>query len=310
VHNTFIFMEYFFIFLKGFAMGAANVIPGVSGGTIAFITGIYERLIDALKSFDLKAIAYLLKFDLKGFAKHVDFAFLAALGLGVVSSILTLAKVLKFAFEHYPTMVWAFFFGLIFASIFSVGKMVKHWGGTQIVSLIVGLAAAVGLAFMTPAAPNSHPLYLGICGVAAMCSMIIPGISGSFVLLLMGNYKLIMLDAVDNLRQMNFAESLPLLIPVGVGAVLGLIALSHVLSWLFKRYHDVAVSLIAGFVAGSLMIIWPWKLPIYSEEIPDKVIGWHREFPHLDQGATWAAFGLIAVGVVIMVVMEKLSSKE
>jgi len=291
-------------------MGAANVIPGVSGGTIAFITGIYERLIDALKSFNVKAVAYLLKFDFKGFAKHVDFGFLASLGFGVVLSVLTLAKVLKFAFEHYPTMVWAFFFGLIFASIFSVGKMVNRWGVGQVVSLVIGLASAVSLAFMTPAAPNAHPLYLMVCGVAAMCSMIIPGISGSFVLLLMGNYKLIMLDAVDNLRQMHFAESLPLLIPVGIGAVVGLIALSHVLSWLFKRYHDVAVSLIAGFVAGSLMIIWPWKEAVYSEDIPDKVVAWNRQLPDFSQSATWGALGLILLGVVIMIVMEKLSAKK
>jgi len=225
-------------------------------------------------------------------------------------SVLTLAKVLKFAFEHYPTMVWAFFFGLIFASIFSVGKMVNRWGVGQVVSLVIGLASAVSLAFMTPAAPNAHPLYLMVCGVAAMCSMIIPGISGSFVLLLMGNYKLIMLDAVDNLRQMHFAESLPLLIPVGIGAVAGLIALSHVLSWLFKRYHDVAVSLIAGFVAGSLMIIWPWKEAVYSEDIPDKVVAWNRQLPDFSQSATWGALGLILLGVVIMIVMEKLSAKK
>jgi putative membrane protein len=304
-------MEYFFIFLKGFAMGAANVIPGVSGGTIAFITGIYERLIDALKSFNIKALRYALKWDLKGFARHVDLGFLMALGLGVVSSIFTLAKVLKFAFEHYPTMVWAFFFGLIFASIYSVGKMVKHWRVAEVLSLLVGLGAAVSLAFMTPAEPNAHPLYLGLCGVAAMCSMIIPGISGSFVLLLMGNYKLIMLDAVDNLRQMHFAESLPLLIPVGIGAVLGLVALSHLLSWLFKRYHDTMVSLITGFVAGSLVIIWPWKTvgEFIMVKGKMKVISWNWELPDFSNTATWWAMALLLAGVGVMVVMEKLSAK-
>ena len=305
-------MEYFFIFLKGFAMGAANVIPGVSGGTIAFITGIYERLIDALKSFDLTAIRYLLKFDIAGFCKHVDLAFLAALGMGMVTSVLTLAKLLKYAFEVHPTWVGALFFGLIFASIFSVGKMVKHWRTMEVVALLLGLAVAVALAFMSPASENANPVYLAICGVAGMCSMIIPGISGSFILLLMGNYKLIVLDAVNNLRQMNFADSLPILIPVGIGAVLGLAVLSHVLSWLFKRYHDTAVALITGFVAGSLVIIWPWKKIAESITVKGKVkvLAWEREFPDMMISDTWIAFAWLALGIALIVLMEKLSAKN
>lgn len=290
-------------------MGAANVIPGVSGGTIAFITGIYERLIDALKSFDLKAVRYLLKFDLGGFAKHVDFGFLTALGLGVVASILTLAKVLKEAYKHEPIMVDAFFFGLILASIFSVGRLVKKWRFVEIVALLLGLGAAVSLAFLSPASENSSPAYLSLCGVAGMCSMIIPGISGSFILLLMGNYQLIVLDAVNDLRQMNFADSLPILIPVVVGAVVGLVALSHILSWLFKRYHDTAVALIAGFVAGSLVIIWPWKSAIYSAAVKDKVVSWERHFPDFGQTNTWIALAWLVGGIAIIAVMEKLSAK-
>ncbi len=302
-------MEYLFIFLKGFAMGAANVIPGVSGGTVAFITGIYERLIDALKSFDIKAIRLLLKLDIKALAAHVDLAFLAALGSGVLISVFTLAKGLKWAFADYPVLVGAFFFGLIFASIFSVGKMVKCWRVTEVVALVIGLAIAVALAFLPPANENTHPVYLLVCGIASMCSMIIPGISGSFILLLMGNYELIMLDAVNNLRQLNLAESLPILIPVGIGAVLGLIALSRVLSWLFKRYHDTAVSLITGFVAGSLVIIWPWKSIAESVTINGKVkvIAWQREWPDFSQGNTWTAMAILAFGIGLIVLMEKLS---
>lgn len=304
-------MEFLFIFLKGFAMGAANVIPGVSGGTVAFITGIYERLIDALKSFDIKAIRLLLKFDIKAFADHVDLGFLMALGSGVIVSVFSLAKVLKWAFADYPVLVGAFFFGLIFASVFSVGKMVKHWRVTEGLALAIGLAIAVALAFMSQASENTNPIYLLGCGVASMCSMIIPGISGSFILLLMGNYQLIMLDAINNLRQMNLAESLPILIPVGIGAVLGLVALSHVLSWLFKRYHDTAVSLITGFVAGSLVIIWPWKSIAESVTVNGKVkvIAWQRELPDFSLGNTWAAMAILAGGIAIIVLMEKLSKK-
>ena len=290
-------------------MGAANVIPGVSGGTIAFITGIYERLIEALKSCDGKALRYLLKFDFGRFAKRIDFGFLAALGAGAVASVLTLAKVLKEAYGSHPVLVDAFFFGLILASIFSVGRMVKRWSLLGIVALLLGLGLAVWLAFLSPASENSHPLYLMACGIAGMCSMIIPGVSGSFILLLMGNYQLVMLDAVNNLRQFNFADSLPILIPVAIGAVLGLIVLSRVLSWLFRRYHDTAVALITGFVAGSLVIIWPWKQAVYSKAVADKVIAYDRHLPDLTNSSAWIAIACLIGGIAVIVVTEKLSSK-
>ncbi len=301
-------MEYLFVFLKGFAMGAANVIPGVSGGTIAFITGVYDRLINALKSCDISALKLILTGRFADFAKKIDLWFLVSLGLGAVTSILTLAKVLKHAYVAYPILVSAFFFGLILASIFSVARMVKHWGRREVVALSIGLAIAVGLSFLSQAAENSNPFYLAVCGVAAMCSMIIPGVSGSFILLLMGNYKLIMLNAVDDLRQFHLAEALPVLVPVGIGAVIGLVALSHVLSWLFRKYHDVAVSLITGFVAGSLVIIWPWKEPVYSADFPDKVITWKRMLPALESSTSYAALWII-IGIALIVVMEKVAKK-
>ncbi|MGB2402316.1 MAG: DUF368 domain-containing protein [Akkermansiaceae bacterium] len=303
-------MEYFFIFLKGFAMGAANVIPGVSGGTIAFITGVYERLIDSLKSFDLKALRLLLKGDLGGLAKQIDLGFLLALTLGVIASILTLAKVLKTAYVDHPILVNAFFFGLILASLFYVGKMVRRWGFVEIICLLLGVVVAAFLAFQSPAGENSNLVYLGACGVAGMCSMIIPGISGSFILLLMGNYQLIVLDAVNNLRQFKLTEALPILIPVAIGAVIGLFALSHILSWMFKKYHNAAVALITGFVAGSLAVIWPWKVPVYSLIITGKVVGWNRYFPDISKSSTWIAVAWLVGGIVVITVTEKLASKS
>lgn len=305
-------MEHFYTFLKGFAMGAANVVPGVSGGTIAFITGIYQRLLDALKSFDMKAIRLLLKFDLGGFAKHVDLGFLVSLGLGVLASILTLAKLLKEAYETSPVLVDAFFFGLILASIFSVGRMVKKWRPVEIVALLLGTGIAVWLAFLVPASENKNIAYLMICGVAGMCSMIIPGISGSFILLLMGNYKLIVLNAVNDLRAFKFAESLPILFPVGIGAVLGLIILSRVLSWLFKKYHDTAVALITGFVAGSLVIIWPWKKAAEFVIVDDKVkvLSWDRNLPDLQSTPAWVAIAWLVAGIAVIAVTEKLAAKR
>ena len=302
-------MEHFFTFLKGFAMGAANVIPGVSGGTIAFITGIYERLIDALKSFDLQALRLVLKFDLRGFARRVDMGFLIAIALGALTSVLTLAKVLKEAYRDHPVLVDAFFFGLILASLFYVGQMVKRWRFVEIVSLLLGVAVAAFIAFQNPAQENSGLLYLAVCGVAGMCSMIIPGISGSFILLLMGNYKLIVLDSVNHLRQLNFADSLPILIPVGIGAVVGLVTLSHILSWMFRRYHDTAVALITGFVAGSLVVIWPWKEKILSADVAGKVVGWNRSFPDFGSVDTWIAVAWLVGGIAVIAITEKLAAK-
>lgn len=249
----------FYRFLKGFAMGAANVIPGVSGGTIAFITGIYERLIEAVKSFDVEAAKLLLGFKLREFAEKVDLRFLVALGIGVLVSFLTLARVLEWAFKSHETLVWAFFFGLIAVSIPAVGKMIRKWTVGVAVMLVLGCGIAASLAFLTPAGENENPLYLMLCGVVAMCSMIIPGLSGSFVLLLMGNYKLIMIRSLTALSAGEWGESLRILVPVAIGAVLGMVLLARLLSWLFRNHHDMAVALITGFVAGSLLIIWPWK---------------------------------------------------
>lgn len=293
-------------------MGAANVVPGVSGGTIAFITGIYQRLLDALKAFDVEAVRLLLKFNFGAFAKHVDFGFLVSLGLGVIASILTLAKVLKEAYAADPLMVDAFFFGLILASIFSVGRMVAKWRAFEIIALLIGVSIAVALAFLEPASENKGIAYLMICGVAGMCSMIVPGISGSFILLLMGNYKLIVLDAVNDLRAFRLAESLPIILPVGVGAVLGLVILSRVLSWLFKKYHDTAVALITGFVAGSLVIIWPWKKIADSVIVNGKVkvIAWDRQLPDWSLNSTWIAITWLIGGIALIAVTEKLATKK
>ncbi|MGJ8722984.1 MAG: DUF368 domain-containing protein [Roseibacillus sp.] len=328
--------DFVFTSLKGFAMGAANVIPGVSGGTIAFITGIYERLIGALKNFDIATVKLLTKGKFKEAAAKVDLLFLVALGVGAVVSIISLAKVLTWGFENYPVLVWAFFFGLIAASIPLVGKMVKRWSPLVIGLGVLGCALAVSLVFLTPAQENTNPIYLGLCGVVAICSMIIPGLSGSFVLVLMGNYKLIMLDSVSALSDLEFGEALPVLIPVGVGAVVGLIVLSRVLNWLFKNYHDEAVGLITGFVLGSLVVIWPWKdeIPKRDEnglivvkteertlegrlgnvsqvraslgEEEEVVVAGYGNWsgPQLNKGADWAAFGCMVVGALLIGFVE------
>lgn len=291
------------IFLKGFAMGAANVVPGVSGGTVAFVTGIYERLINALKSFNRVGLGLLKGGRFGAFFKHIDGVFLTALSLGVVMSIVTLAKALKYGIEEHPVLVSSVFFGLIAASIWSVFRMVRQWSVPAVIGLLAGCALAVGIAFLPQAQQNSSLWYLLVCGVVSMCSMIMPGVSGSFVLLLMGNYQLIMIESVNGLRNGQWSY-LSVLAPVGVGAVLGMLLLSRVLSWLFKRHHDIAVATITGFIAGSLLTIWPWKEAItetYGEKV--KVIGYLRHLPTIDTHF-WYAIGCMLAGAIVMIAVD------
>lgn len=257
--------QYLHTLFKGIAMGAANVVPGVSGGTIALITGIFERLIDAIKSFNLKAAKLLLSFKFKEFAEYTDLYFLVALFSGIFIAIITLAKLFDFLFTNYPVYIWSYFFGLVLASVYFVGKTIRKWSWSVILTFLVGTSIAIIISVLNPAKEDNGFIYLMLCGVVAMCSMILPGLSGSFVLILMGNYQLVMIDAVNN---MDFG----ILIPVGVGAVVGLIAFSHILSWVFKRYRDQTISLLTGFILGSVSILWPWQKAIYLKDAAGELI--------------------------------------
>ncbi|MCD4694619.1 MAG: DUF368 domain-containing protein [Bacteroidales bacterium] len=258
-------INYVFLILKGIAMGAANVIPGVSGGTMALITGIFERLINAIKSFNLKAIKLLFSFKLKEFANQIDLAFLIAVFGGIVLAIISLAKLFDYLFVNYPIYIWAYFFGLVLASVWFVGKTVSKWTASVIITFIIGTSAAIVISVLNPATENTGLIYLMLCGVVAMCSMILPGLSGSFVLILMGNYQLVMIDSVNNM-------DLAVLIPVGIGAVVGLLAFSHILSWVFKKYRNQTISLLTGFILGSVSILWPWQKMIYMKDQAGELI--------------------------------------
>lgn len=294
--------------LKGAGMGAANVIPGVSGGTIALITGIFEELIDSIKAFDLKALKLLFTGKLAEFVRHINLWFLVAVFLGVAISIISLAKLLEYLFAHYPVYVWAFFFGLILASVYFVGRTVKHWNVSVWISLIIGTAVAIAISVLNPASENDHFLYLVICGVVAVCSMILPGLSGSFVLILLGNYELVMIHAVSNFR-------FDILIPVVIGAAAGLILFSHFLSWVFKKYRDQTISLLTGFILGSLAILWPWKNPVYKLDAAGQMVtksngemvitGYERFIPENINAEVLYALLYAIIGIIIIWAIEK-----
>ena len=304
--------QYINYFIKGMAVGIANIIPGVSGGTIALITGIFERLINAIKSFDLKALQLLFKGNWKAFAQKTDFYFLLALFAGIVIAIVALARIFDFLFHHYPVYIWAYFFGLVLSSVYYVGKTVEKWKAATIVSFVVGTAFAIAISLINPATANDNFFYLILCGVVAICSMILPGLSGSFVLILMGNYQLIAIDAINN-------RDLGIIIPVGIGAVAGLIAFSHVLSWVFKRYKDQTIAMLTGFILGSLGILWPWKEPDYLTNAAGEFIMKHGEkviarysmiLPQ--QINTEVIFGIafMILGILSIVVVEYLAQTK
>ena len=293
---------YFITMLKGMAMGIANVIPGVSGGTIALITGIFERLIDAIKSFNIKAIKLFFSGKFKEFAKQIDLGFLVSLFLGIGLAIILVARLFDYLFHNYPVYIWAFFFGLILASVYFVGKTIDKWNASVIVTFLLGTTIAALFTFLSPANQNDNTWYLVLCGVVAICSMILPGLSGSFVLILMGNYQLVAIEAINTFN-------MAVIIPVAIGAIVGLIAFSHFLSWLFKKYKNQTLSALTGFIFGSLGIIWPWKSPIeqaFGGKI--KTIGYDYFLPQMN-AEFFIAFAIIIIGILSIYFMESSASK-
>ncbi|MBP5682412.1 MAG: DUF368 domain-containing protein [Bacteroidales bacterium] len=309
--------QHLILFLKGFSMGLANVVPGVSGGTIALLAGIYERFVHSLKSFDLEALKLLFKFKFKEFAEHTDLFFLLAVVLGEVISVFSAARLLSYLFTiNNGIYVWAFFFGLILVSVYYVGKTIKKFDFLNIALMLIGAALAFGMSVITPASESDNIFYLIFCGALAICDMLLPGISGSYTLILLGNYKLIVIDAVSNF-------DFKILVPVGVGVVIGFIAFSRFLSWLMKNYGDRTTATLTGFVFGSLVFIWPWKIPHYAKTVTEEgfelevmnshgepvVEYWEKYLPDLNSG-TFIAIALIVVGILTLAGIEKLASMK
>ncbi|HNQ67729.1 MAG TPA: DUF368 domain-containing protein [Bacteroidales bacterium] len=291
------------LILKGMAMGIANVIPGVSGGTIALLTGIFERLINAIKSFNLSALKLLFKGKFAELVKHIDLFFLIWVFLGVGIAIISIANLFKYLFENYPVYIWSFFFGLVLVSVYFVGKEVKKYNFSSIISLIIGTAIAVAISLLSPASENSSMWYLIICGIIAACSMILPGLSGSFVLILLGNYQLVMIDAVSSL-------DLSILFPIVIGAGIGIMGFSYILSWLFKKYKDQTISALTGFVLGSVMILWPWKNSI-TQTFGDKtkLVGYEWLLPEMNL-EFFISIIIIFAGILSVWMIEKYAAKS
>ncbi|WP_139959077.1 DUF368 domain-containing protein [Flavicella sediminum] len=259
--------DYIFIFFKGMAMGAADVVPGVSGGTIAFISGIYEELLGSISSINFGTLKLLKEKGIKAVWESVNGNFLATLLAGIAVSVVSLAKGISFLLENQPILLWSFFFGLVLASVIFIGKQISKWNVLTVTIMLIGAVIAYYITIIEPlVSDEASPLFLFISGALAICAMILPGISGSFILVLLGSYKII-LDAIHNRDLQKIAI-------IGAGIVVGLLSFSKVLKWLFSNYKNLTLAGLTGFIIGSLNKIWPWKETLswrtnsHGEEVP------------------------------------------
>ncbi len=299
-------LDYLVITLKGMAMGAADVVPGVSGGTIAFISGIYEELITSINNINLSLFTTLRKQGIKAFWQQLNGNFLLALFVGIFISVLSLAKFLSWLLENQPILLWSFFFGLVLASVFFVGKEIAKWNLGTIAVFVLG---ALGAYFITelPANENVDGLpYLFLSGALAVCAMILPGISGAFILVLLGSYKTI-LDSVHERKMLT-------ILVVGMGAVFGLLSFARLLKWMFNHYKNLTLAVLTGFILGSLNKIWPWKKVLATKTFGDKTVViddinvWPTGFEGDNQ--LIPAIILAVIGFSLIFILERLASKK
>ncbi len=298
--------DYLLLYLKGVSMGGADVIPGVSGGTIAFITGIYEELINSLKAIDREAMRLLFSFRLASFWKHINGNFLITVLAGILTSLLSLARLMTYLLDNHPIAIWSFFFGLILVSSPLIMRDIRRWNLGTVIAFILGIAIAYLITVLSPTETPTNLLFIFFCGALAICAMILPGISGAFVLLLIGKYEYMITALIE--------FNLPVILVFGVGCLLGLIGFSHVLSWILTHYRYPALALLAGFMIGSLNKVWPWKEVIayrFNHEgvqVPafDKSVlpGRYLEVTQQDPKVFYAIL-FAAAGIFLVVAIEK-----
>lgn len=303
--------DYFTLIFKGICIGAVDVVPGVSGGTIALVVGIYEELINSIKSINLKAIKLLFGFKIAEFWKAINGNFLLCVVLGIGTSIFSLAKALEYILNHYPILIWSFFFGLLIASTIYVAKTIRKFNTVNILLGAAGIIIAYFITIISPAEANITYWFIFISGAIAICAMVLPGISGSFILVLIGMYRFI-LEAVSNLQ-------ITVILTFMAGAVIGVIAFSNVLSWLLRKYHDQTIALMTGFMIGSLNKVWPWKqatetyIDSYGEIKPlvEKSIlpTMYEQFTGNPSFLFWAVM-LIVIGFALIFVIEDLAKAK
>ncbi|MEW7280795.1 DUF368 domain-containing protein [Aquimarina sp. 2201CG1-2-11] len=313
--------DYLVISIKGLAMGAADVVPGVSGGTIAFISGIYEELIDTINTLDVGFFKIWKKEGLKVSWKKYNLSFLVALFSGIVISILSLSKLIKWLLHNEPLLLWSFFFGLVLASIFYIGKQITKWSPKIILGVILTTVLSYSITIAEPLASPDSNWYLLFCGFVAIIAMILPGVSGAFILLILGAYQTF-IDILNQLREglitMDFNilwQAISKISIIAIGAIAGLKLFSKVLNWMFKKHKNLTLAILTGFMIGSLNKLWPWK----------KVLSWRTnsesiQVPFIEKSILpnqfegdprilWVLF-FILIGFLLILILERISSKK
>lgn len=300
------FLQYFIVSLKGMAMGAADVVPGVSGGTIAFISGIYEELLSSISSINFGLLQTLKKEGFKAVWRKVNGNFLLALLIGIFISVASLARIISWLLQHKPILVWSFFFGLVLASIIYVGKQISKWNTITVIVLLFGALLAYYITTLQPLiSENSSPLFMFLAGALAICAMILPGISGAFILVLLGAYKPV-LEAIHN-------RDFKIIAILAAGAIVGLLTFSKILKWLFSNFRNYTLAVLTGFIFGSLNKIWPWKRILETKLIEGKTIVLEEEsvLPFAFEGEPQivSAIVLAIIGFAVIIILEKLATK-
>lgn len=322
------FTDKLILFFKGIIMGAANKVPGVSGGTVSFVLGFYEELIYSFQKFNLKAFKLILNGRFKSFLKYTNFQFICIIILGSVFSYFSVSLILDFFLKNFELYVWSWFFGMIIGSLYYIAKDFGDWSFKKIIFVIIGILIGLGISFLTPAKENDNLWFVFICGIIGVSGMTLPGLSGSFILILLGNYVLLLVDSVNvlsgvikDILSFNFdffKDPLKIyyLKIIGVftaGSAFGLVSLSHVLGYVLKRWHQLVTAIIIGFIAGSLGIVWPWKEKIFKIENQKLILdqqgnqvieNYQRYFPEISDLTTWFAIFYIFLGISLILAID------
>lgn len=328
MQSTRTFTDRFFLVIKGLGMGAANKVPGVSGGVVAFVAGFYEEFIYSLQKVNKKALKLLINGRFKSFYHYINGRFLSLLFLGMVVSYFSVSKLLDYFLIHNELYVWSLFFGMIIGSIYYINKDFKVWNFYTILSLTIGIFLGIGISFLDPAKENDNLLFVFFCGIISVSGMTLPGFSGSFILILLGNYVLLLVDSVNALSDtfyevfsgdFGFIHNHPrirllkVLVVFTLGSVTGLVSFSHILTYILKHYKNVTISAIIGFIVGSLGVVWPWKKTIYhlSEEgdflydsTGSKIVANYERFIPEANTETYLAILYIVGGILIVLALE------
>ena len=328
MQSTRSFTDKLFLIIKGLGMGAANKVPGVSGGVVAFVAGFYEEFIYSLQKINVKALKFLINGRFKSFFQYINGRFLSLLFLGMIVSYFSISKLLDFLIVNYELFVWSVFFGMIIGSIYYLNKDFKEWNTPTLFSLILGISIGVGISFLDPAKENDNLWFVFFCGIISVSGMTLPGLSGLFILILLGNYVLLLVDSVNALYDSmidilsgNFnavvepfrLKMIKVLAVFTLGSVTGLVSFSHILNFVLKRYKAITISMLMGFIVGSLGVVWPWKKTIYKlSESGDllfdgnskKIVeNYERFLPELNLETFVAAFFII-VGICLVLFLE------